>query len=117
MIERLSHLLLQVRDLSAAEAFYIGVLGCTVRERTTLRDGRPLVALHQGLGLTVFPDQPGPPTVDHIAFRVRSLDPLLERLQVAGVAVEGPVRTATYGTSIYVRDPDGNRVELHDGGA
>ncbi len=117
MVERLSHLLLHVRDLPAAERFYVDLLECTVRERTTLRDGRPLVALRQGLGLTLFPDRPaGARTIDHFAFRVHDLRTLQERLQGAGYAVEGPVQTATYGTSIYVYDPDGNRVELHDGG-
>lgn len=116
MILGLTHLLLQVSDLEATARFYVEVLGFTERDRGTLRDGRPLITLRQGLGLTVFPAgaRPGPRTVDHIAFRVEALPPFQDRLAAAGHAYEGPVTTAAYGTSIYVQDLDGNRIELHD---
>jgi 4-oxalocrotonate tautomerase len=112
----LTHLLMQVRDLGAAERFFVDVLGFAVRDRSVLRDGRPLVVLRQGLGLTVFPPGAAPTdrTVDHIAFRVRDLAPIVRRITQEAVPYEGPVTTPTYGTSIYVRDPDGNRIELHD---
>ncbi|MDR7482439.1 MAG: VOC family protein [Armatimonadota bacterium] len=112
----LTHLLLQVRDLAAAEEFFVSLLGFTVRERATLRDGRPLVALAEGLGLTVLPAGRGPgvPAVDHVAFRVADLAAVRARLEAAGLPYEGPVITPRYGTSIYVRDPDGTRIELHD---
>ncbi len=112
----LTHVLVQVRDLDAAERFFVGVLGFTVRDRGALRDGRPLVVLRQGLGLTVFPPgvASGERTVDHIAFRVRDLAPFVRRMARDNLPYEGPVTTPTYGTSIYVRDPDGNRIELHD---
>lgn len=119
-IKTLSHLLLQVSDLDEAERFYTGVLGMGVRDRTPLRDGRPLLVTRHGLGLTVFPAgaEARAKTVDHIAFRVADLAPVIERLKEAGVAFEGPMPTP-YGQSIYFRDPDGNRIECHDesGGA
>ncbi|MDR7534292.1 MAG: VOC family protein [Armatimonadota bacterium] len=112
----LSHLLLQVRDLAAAERFFVSLLGFTVRERGRLRDGRPLVALAEGLGLTLLPAgrEAGVPVVDHVAFRVADLIAVRARLEAAGLTYEGPVTTPRYGTSIYVRDPDGIRIELHD---
>jgi catechol 2,3-dioxygenase-like lactoylglutathione lyase family enzyme len=112
----LTHLLLQVSNLNAAERFFVDMLGFTVRDRSTLRDGRPLVVLRQGLGLTTFPTGAAPSarTVDHIAFRVQNLAPFTERLADRKVPYEGPLTTPTYGNSIYVRDPDGNRIELHD---
>lgn len=112
----ITHLLLQVSNLGAAERFFVDMLGFAVRDRSTLRDGRPLVVLRQGMGLTVFPGGTAPveKTVDHIAFRVQDLVSFRERLDDRKVAYEGPVTTPTYGTSIYVRDPDGNRIELHD---
>ena len=108
----LTHLLLQVSNLNAAERFFVDMLGFSIRDRGTLRDGRPLVVLRQGLGLTVFPAgaAPGTKTVDHIAFRVENLGPLTERLGDRKVPYEGPVTTPAYGTSIYIRDPDGNRI-------
>jgi nicotinamidase-related amidase/catechol 2,3-dioxygenase-like lactoylglutathione lyase family enzyme len=110
-VRALAHLLLQTTDLPAAESFYIDCLGLTVRKRETLRNGRPLVVTDQGLGLTEGrPDGDGP--VEHIAFEVRNLTGLMERLQAAGVTlVRGPEPSA-YGMSLYVADPDGNQIEL-----
>ncbi|MEE8160303.1 MAG: VOC family protein [Acidobacteriota bacterium] len=117
MIRSVSHVLLQVRELAAAEEFYVNLLGFTVRERSTLRDGRPLTALNEGLGLTLFPEgvDPGFKTVDHIAFRVVDLHPFIDRLVGVNRSYEGPVTTPRYGNSMYFLDPEGNRIELHDG--
>jgi 4-oxalocrotonate tautomerase family enzyme len=107
---RLDHLLLEVSDLERAEAFYVGQLGFAVRKRDTHRDGRPLVVTEQGLGLTTGGGREG--TVEHLAFRTRGVAELAERLRAAGVEiVDGPMPTA-YGISLYVRDPDGTKVEL-----
>ena len=116
MEAELTHLLLQVADLAAAEAFYVGLLGFTVRSRSALNDGRPLLVTEQGLGLTIFPsaEPPAYTAVDHIAFLVPVIESIVGRLAEHGLAYEGPVTTERYGTSIYVRDPDGNRIELHD---
>jgi len=112
----LTHLLLQVEDLKAAEAFYVGMLGFTVLNRSALRDGRPLLVTGEGLGLTVVTTRGSPArsTVDHIAFFVPDVASVRSRLAELGLECEGPVATERYGMSIYVRDPDGNRIELHD---
>jgi 4-oxalocrotonate tautomerase len=107
---RLDHVLLEVEDLERAEAFYVGTLGFSVRKRDTHRDGRPLVVTEQGLGLTTGGGGAG--TVEHLAFRTRNVAALAEKLRSEGVEiVDGPSPTA-YGISLYVRDPDGNKVEL-----
>ncbi|MGH2977377.1 MAG: 2-hydroxymuconate tautomerase family protein [Gaiellaceae bacterium] len=107
---RLDHLLLEVSDLERAEAFYVEMLGFSVRKRETRRDGRPLVVTEQGLGLTNGGGPGG--TVEHLAFRSRDIAGLAERCRAAGVEiVDGPMETP-YGISLYVRDPDGNKVEL-----
>jgi phenylpyruvate tautomerase PptA (4-oxalocrotonate tautomerase family)/catechol 2,3-dioxygenase-like lactoylglutathione lyase family enzyme len=108
----LGHLLLQVSDLEAAEGFYLGFLGLTVRKRERFRDGRPLVVTHEGLGLTDGrPEGQGP--LEHFALRGRSIEQLAARARERGVPiVRGPERSG-YGLSLYLADPDGNTVELY----
>ena len=107
-----AHAMLQVRDLDEAEGFYVELLGFTVRKRSETRDGRPLIVTHQGLGIA-----PGRPdvhenVVEHMAFRVRHVKKIEANVRAAGAAIdEGPVETE-YGLSLYVRDPDDNRIEL-----
>jgi len=110
----ISHILLQVTDLGRAEAFYVGTLGMEVKERSSLGDGRPLVVLREGLGLT-----PGTIPVgsardfDHLAFKAADVDALAWRLREAGVqVVDGPKATG-YGRSVYFLDPDGRKIECH----
>ena len=107
----LGHLLLQVTDLEAAEAFYLGLLGLTVRKREQFRDGRPLVVTHEGLGLTNGrPDGEGP--LEHIAFRGSGIAALAERAAASGVEIVRGPEPSGYGISLYLADPDGNVVEL-----
>jgi 4-oxalocrotonate tautomerase family enzyme len=111
-ISRLSHLLLQVKSLEDAERFYVQGLGFTVRKRDRFSDGRPLLVLAEGMGLTEGgPEPPGP--VEHIAFRVRGISSYAERVaRVGGRVLDGPAPSA-YGISLYFEDPDGNKIEFH----
>lgn len=108
---RLDHALLETTDLDRAEAFYIGHLGFSVRKRETFRDGRPLVVTEQGMGLTTGASG-GRGPVEHLAFRTRNVAAMAERLRAAGVEIEDGPAPSAYGVSLYLRDPDGNRVEL-----
>lgn len=108
----LSHLLLQVTDLAAAENFYVEGLGFDVRKRDSLPDGRPLIVLSQGMGLTEQgPQPPGP--VEHIAFFVKQLDRYPSRVEASGGKVLGGPAPGGYGRSLYFEDPDGNKLEFH----
>lgn len=111
-IVRLSHLLLQVQDLEAAERFYVSGLGFNVRKRDTFSDGRSLIVLKEGMGLVEKgPRLPGP--IEHFAFLVRGLDSYKQRVEAAGGEVlEGPAPGA-YGRSLYFKDLDGNKIEFH----
>jgi catechol 2,3-dioxygenase-like lactoylglutathione lyase family enzyme len=121
------HIVLRVRDKVAMLGFYEGVLGLAVdRDRpelglTHIRAGAQmidLVTLDGPLGRSggAGPGAEGR-NLDHLALQVRPFDEAAIRAHLAahGVAVveEGPRYGADGdGFSLYVRDPEGNTVEL-----
>ena len=107
----LHHLLLQTSDLEAAERFFLDVLGFGVRKREQFTDGRPLTVTHEGLGLTSGAPG-GRSAVEHIAFRVSAVRELAERARRAGAPILKEPGPGPYGLTVYVADPDGNRIEL-----
>jgi 4-oxalocrotonate tautomerase family enzyme len=108
-----AHMLLQVADLEASRRFYAGLLGFTERKAKPLADGRPFVPFRQGIALTT--GGPGKPVqIDHMAFRVDGVEPLAERLKQTGVTFFQDLHDGIYGRTIYVADPDGNKVELYE---
>ena len=108
------HLLLKARDFERSKRFYFDLLGFSERPGAKpLADGRPLVSTRQGLGITVGGS--GEQTqVDHFAFAVRNVNALNTRLKEAGVVFERELGPGPYGLAIYIRDPDGNTLELFE---
>lgn len=121
----LDHFVLRVRDLDRAIAFYGEVLGLPIEMLDEYRAGtRPFVSARVGGQLIdLVPD----PTYDgamgglvHFCVRIAGgLDDVVPRLRAAGVEVieEAPMMrlgATGYGSSIYVRDPDGYVVELKE---
>ena len=121
----LDHFVLRVRDLDRAIAFYGEVLGLPIEMLDEYRAStRPFVSARVGGQLIdLVPD----PTYDgamgglvHFCVRIAGgLDDVVPRVRAAGVEVieEAPmVRLGAtgYGSSIYVRDPDGYVVELKE---
>jgi glyoxylase I family protein len=114
----LDHVVLRVRDQEVSRRFYTEVLGCTldhVNERVSL------VQLRFGAQLLdLLPGERGPDGsgLDHVCLSIRcdDLRAVREALAGQGVPVEGDVveRRGAFGTgpSLYLRDPDGYRVEL-----
>src|SRR5262249_871709 len=114
----LDHVVLRVVDQDVSRRFYMETLGCTldhVNERISLlhlRFGAPSLALLPG---GRGPDGVG---VDHVclSIRCRDLAEVRDALRAKGVIVEGDVvdRRGAFGTgpSLYLRDPDGYRIEL-----
>jgi ureidoacrylate peracid hydrolase len=109
----LGHLLLQTADLARAEAFYVEFLGFTIKKREPFRDGRPLIVTDQGLGLTSG-RPPGAGPVEHIAFRATGVNEIAQRARAEGVPIVAGPEPSSYGLSLYLEDPDGNKIELFE---
>ncbi len=120
-IASLDHLVLTVRDLDAAIAFYVNVLGM---EAQTFGEGRRALAFgSQKINLHVAGREFEPkaavatPGSADLCFLTNDpLDEVIKQLQKHDVAIlQGPVpRTGATGKlmSVYVRDPDGNLIEI-----
>lgn len=121
MITRLDHLVLTVRDLRATIRFYTDVLGMEAvtfgEGRKALRFGRQKINLHEaGRAFEPKAAHPTPGSADLCFVTSVPVEDVAARVQAAGVeVVEGPVtRTGAAGPirSVYVRDPDGNLIEV-----
>lgn len=122
LVGRIDHVLLLVRGMNDAIAFYETVLGCDVGSRlphyamAELRAGDShvdLVDVDAPQGAWALPAVPGGRNVDHIAFTVESHNTaaLREHLRAHRVdIVEERVETGS--VSLYVHDPSGNTIEL-----
>ena len=116
-IRNLDHVVLRVRDMDAALAFYTGVLGC--REERRLEE-IGLVQLRAGASLIdLVPGDPEPSgaNMDHFALRITPFEEAGLRAWLAEHGIETDNALPRYGAegagpSIYIRDPDGNTVEL-----
>jgi catechol 2,3-dioxygenase-like lactoylglutathione lyase family enzyme len=114
---RLDHVVLAVSDLQRAEDFYTQLLGVQVERRL---DKPVLVQLRVGESLLdLVPGSPHPTqrNMAHYCFRVDPFDPVaitahLSSLGVAVVASGERYGADGHGQSIYLRDPDGNELEL-----
>ena len=116
------HVHLKVSDLERALAFYHGVLGFAITQR--YGPGAVFLAAggyHHHLGLNTWESRGASPPprhatgLYHVAFLYptrAALADALRRLLAHGVALEG---AADHGVSqaLYLRDPDGNGVELY----
>ena len=120
-IDRIDHVVLTVRDIAATVDFYTRALGMEeVRfgeGRTALRFGRQKINLHQsGREFEPRAAAPTPGSTDICLIADAPLDAVMARLESCGVTIElGPVgRSGAVGPirSVYVRDPDGNLVEI-----
>lgn len=116
----LDHVVLRVRDQAASERFYVDVLGCTVDHVNTrislvqLRFGEALIDLLPAEG----PPPAGGRGMDHVCLSIRcdDLQAVAASLRARGVTLDSDVVTRRGawgdGPSLYIRDPDGYRLEL-----
>lgn len=126
-LRAIDHVVLRIKDLGASLHFYCDVLGCTPDKRQEsigliqVRAGSSLIDLVPLDGVLGKMGGAGPGAegrnLDHFALRITQFDEEKIRAHLGrhGIAVvESGQRYGAEGTgpSVYIRDPDGNTVEL-----
>jgi catechol 2,3-dioxygenase-like lactoylglutathione lyase family enzyme len=120
-IDSLDHLVLTVRNIEATCEFYERVLGMQTVTfgdgRKALQFGRQKINLHQtGKEFEPKAARPAPGSGDLCFLTSLPLEQVIEHLRACNVAIiEGPVsKTGAMGPilSVYIRDPDGNLIEV-----
>jgi len=126
-IRGLDHLVLRVADLQRSLAFYCGVLGCREERRlpefglVQLRAGNSLIDLVPVESVLGKPLGAGPGAsgrnLDHFALQIAPFDAAAIRTHLERNGIEVGDVNQRYGAegtgpSIYIKDPDGNTVEL-----
>ena len=118
----IGHVHLKVADIDRALDFYCGILGFELMAR--LGDDAAFISAggyHHHIGLNTWeskggtPAPPGHTGLYHTAIRYpdrKALADALRRLADAGISLDG---ASDHGVSeaLYLRDPDGNGVELY----
>ena len=119
---RIGHVHLKVADLERALKFYCGVLGFELQQKFGTQAAFVSAGgYHHHIGLNTWesrggsPPAPGTTGLYHAAILYptrAALADALRRLLAAGIELDG---AADHGVSeaLYLRDPDGNGVELY----
>jgi catechol 2,3-dioxygenase-like lactoylglutathione lyase family enzyme len=126
-IVKIDHVVLRIRDVAASKRFYCDVLGCAVERES---EALGLYQIRAGASLIDLVPIDGPlgklggaapgaeaRNVDHFALTLARFDEaaLRAHLEAHGIA-PGDVAARNgadgMGPSMYVKDPDGNVVEL-----
>ena len=114
---------IRVKDLGKSLDFYTRALGMKVVRKGTMPHGGKWVHLRgkgseQTLELNWYPEGSRFYTryavgeeLDHLAFKVKSVEKAYEILVGAGAAPAVPPKESK-GTEVYVKDPDGIWIEL-----
>ncbi len=132
----LSYFGIRVTDLPRAAEFYMRNFGLTLAPGSEAPKENPkeqgvvmLVDPHSGLRIELNYYPKGNPYAvryvpgegwDHLAFRVDDLEKFLGDLKAHGILpekmkhYEGPMMSTPSFRVAYVRDPDGNQIELYD---
>jgi catechol 2,3-dioxygenase-like lactoylglutathione lyase family enzyme len=120
-IDGIDHIVLTVADVERTVDFYTKVLGMRAVSfgsgRRALVFGQQKINLHRA-GAEFEPKavRPRPGSADLCLFTQTTLDDVMAHLRACGIEIiEGPVaRTGAIGPlrSVYLRDPDGNLLEI-----
>ena len=119
-VRGMDHMVVLVSDVERALRWYVDKLGLEPLRVEQWRSGEaffPSVRVNADTIIDLFAGESSGTNVDHFALRVDAEPGDLQALVDSGEfdVVRGPVEVWGAhgdGTSVYVRDPDGNQVEL-----
>jgi glyoxylase I family protein len=124
-VSKLDHIVLNVRDIDRSLDFYCGVLGLPaerVEEFQAGKIGFPSVRINEATLIDLFPlkgeQAARSENLNHfcLVWEDDDVQTVIDELKTHGIEIERPPSHAWgalgRGTSIRVRDPDGNLVEL-----
>jgi len=125
MLNAIHHVALICTDYERSRRFYVELLGLDlIREvyrevrqswKADLRIGSVQLELFSFPAPVMRPSHPEATGLRHLAFAVANLDPMIMRLEAAGVTVE-PIRIDPYTDRrfTFFSDPDGLPLELYE---
>jgi glyoxylase I family protein len=112
-VTRINHVAVPISDRRTALPFYRDLLG--LKLIPAMVDGPYVTWLQLADGAMIHPVEPRPDGAAytyHVAFEVADFDAALEAVEAAGLAIESQGVRLDGQRYLFVRDPDGNRVEL-----
>lgn len=117
---RLGHAVIKVKDLEAAERFYVDLLGFELANKYPTMFFFRLGGDHHTLAVLQVGEDAAPPVENqvglyHLAFQVESLEALrgvYRLLKEHNVPIRRTT-THTMSHSVYFTDPDGNEIEFY----
>lgn len=116
----------QIKDVARAIKFYTEVLDFKLEQKTGTAFGMvsrgPLQLILSGPGSSGARPMPDgrkqePGGWNRIVLYVPDLDAQIQKLKTAGAHFRNTVEVGPGGKQIQIEDPDGNPIELHEGGA
>ncbi|MBD2093099.1 VOC family protein [Microcoleus sp. FACHB-1515] len=118
-LSHVDHFVLTVRDIPTTCEFYarLGMEVVTFGDRKALQFGQQKINLHQA-GQEIEPkaQRPTPGSADFCLLVRTPIEAVVTYLESEGIAIESDIVSRTGATgklrSIYIRDPDGNLLEL-----
>ena len=112
----LDHVVLKCTDVEQSLNFYVNILGLEPARVDDWRNKHapfPSVRINQSAIIDLFPSEPHGTNVDHICIVVEPFDHEAVLSALPGSRSDDHLFGAQgYATSVYVRDPDGNVIEL-----
>ncbi len=108
-----------VTDQGRARDFYVNALGMELVREMPMGPGQRWVQVRPAgaetsITLVTWFDSMPAGSVTGVVLETDDLDAEIARLRRLGVDMDSPVRNQAWGSSVVVRDPDGNRLVIQN---